>query len=159
VRDDQLNTLIDDLATLDLTGKTVVHHAGTVALEVLQPLAERGARIGKFHPLQSFSEATALLPRGIPFAIEGDIDELVLPWIAAWDGQAHHLSGDAWATYHLAAVIAANFLPLFIREGADLLGQGSTNRLGLVGTAGSPQRRTSLGRTHPAAVQRARRPR
>lgn len=121
VRDDQLTALVSQLAEWPHSQRVIMHHAGAISLDVLQPLAEQGAVIGKLHPLQTFSSHAAQVPSGTPFAIEGDISTLVIPWITAWHGQYHYLNGDQWATYHLAAVMAANFLPLLIREGAALL--------------------------------------
>ncbi len=122
VRDDQIEGLVLELAQLPVQGKTILIHSGVKALATMDPLARAGAVIGKFHPLQAFTEVgERQIPQGSPFAIEGDIAHLTEPWVQAWSGTMHRLEGDQWQVYHLAAVLAANFLPLFIREGADLL--------------------------------------
>ncbi len=121
VRDDQLPQVIARLASLDNQGKTVLIHSGSWPLSGLKPLQETGARVGKFHPLQAFTGSQTAIPPGTPWACEGPIEELVTPWVHAWGGRLHQLQGDQWLRYHLAAVMAANFLPLFIRAGAGLL--------------------------------------
>ncbi len=129
VRDDQIAEAVDSLTNLDLTGKQVLMCSGAVPLSVLAPLAERGAVTGKLHPLQAFTEQGQVpVPRGTPWACEGPIQDLVAPWVEAWEGTLHALSGDDWAIYHAAAVTAANFLPLFIRAGARLLGPLAADR-------------------------------
>ncbi|MDJ0836967.1 MAG: DUF2520 domain-containing protein [Acidobacteriota bacterium] len=122
IRDDQIQGAVQTLTGLDLSGKTVLTHSGTAALTHLDPLTQRGAVIGKFHPLQAFTRKEAEpIPPGTPWAFEGEIRTLITPWVNAWKGSLHELSGEDWARYHLAAVTAANFLPLFIRAGARVL--------------------------------------
>ncbi len=122
VRDDQIERSVSMLAPFPMKGKTVLIHAGSAPLRLLAPLAARGAIIGKLHPLQSFSQARDHpIPAGTHFAIEGDIEPLAKAWVEAWRGHLHVLSEDQWLVYHLAAVLSANFLPLFIRSGASLL--------------------------------------
>jgi len=122
VRDDQIAPLMPQLALSDLTQKTVLIHSGITPLSLLEPLKAKGAIIGKLHPLQTFAVPRKIpIPKGTPFAFEGDIISLVRPWVEAWQGELHELQEDQWVLYHLAAVTAANFLPLFIRAGARLL--------------------------------------
>lgn len=121
-RDDQLADLVAALASCSLAGKIVLIHSGTTPLALLDPLQQAGAVTGKFHPLMAFTEvADKPIPAGTPFAFEGPIEALVRPWAEAWDARLYRLRAEDWRTYHLAAVLAANFLPLFIREGARLL--------------------------------------
>lgn len=122
VRDDQLEHVVAELSRCDLNSKTVLMHAGTIALETMEPLASAGAVVGKFHPLMSFSEKNERgIPAGTPFAYEGDILPVISPWVDQWQAQHHHVVGEQWQVYHLAAVLSANFLPLFIRFGGNLL--------------------------------------
>lgn len=122
VRDDQLVSLVAHLSGSDLSGKTALIHSGTKPLAVAVPLEKAGARIGKFHPLQAFTQVREqAIPEHTHFAFEGDIEDLVAPWVSFWSGKLHHLVGDQWRDYHLAAVTAANFLPLLIRRGAAVL--------------------------------------
>jgi len=123
VRDDQIGRVVEGLADRSLAGKMVLIHAGAVPLQKLLPLRDAGASIGKFHPLMTFSDKTeGGIPKGTPFAFEGDgVADVVAPWVKAWQGQLFEVRGDQWHIYHLSAVLAANFLPLFIRTGAGLL--------------------------------------
>lgn len=121
VRDDQITDCVTALAAAKLEGRSVLIHSGATPLTHLTPLSERGALIGKFHPLQAFTKASeAPIPKGTPFAVEGETT-LAEDWAAAWQCPIYRLSGDDWKRYHLAAVMAANFLPLFVRAGAELL--------------------------------------
>ena len=130
IRDDQLPDLVKAMAEEKVAGKTVLIHGGTAPLKLLSPLQARGATVGKFHPLQSFTQTgrAAGIPKGTPFAIEGEILDLVKPWVSAWSGELHVLGSEDWLVYHLAAVTAANFLPLLIRSGASILEPLSGNR-------------------------------
>ncbi|CAM2065784.1 DUF2520 domain-containing protein [Sulfidibacter corallicola] len=122
VQDGALTEVVEALREVDVSGRTVLVLSGATALDVLAPLRKCGATVGKLHPLQTFTRvAYERIPPGTHFAIEGPIRELVAPWVEAWDGVLHELSGDDWKVYHLAAVVAANFLPLFIRAGAGFL--------------------------------------
>jgi len=124
VRDDQLEETVSHLSTCDLRGKTVLMHAGALPLGILRPLAKAGAICGKFHPLMSFSGShDSVIPKGTPFAYEGNIVPIVQPWIQVWESPLHLVEGDSWQWYHLAAVMAANFLPILIRTGAKLMAQ------------------------------------
>lgn len=128
LRDDALAPFISAHRTANFTGKTVLFHSGVTPLQLLAPLAEQGARIGKWHPLQAFTNSEAkLVPAGTHWAYEGDVAALVAPWTRAWHGTLHHLQGDEWRVYHLAAVLSANYLPLFIRMGAHILEPLSEN--------------------------------
>jgi len=127
VRDHQIEDLVTQLAAVPIQNKTILMHSGVTPLSSLKVLAQKGAVIGKFHPLQAFTQVGSQpIPQGTPFAMEGPIQALVAPWVKAWGGVLHELKGDQWQVYHLAAVLAANFLPLFIRQGASLL-EGMTS--------------------------------
>ena len=122
VRDMHIASVVAELSGTGLKDKTVLIHSGATPLDVLTPLEQEGAIIGKLHPLQSFTRAVDLpIPKGTPFAVEGEVLALVKPWVEAWSGTLHPLSPEQWLIYHVAAVTAANFLPLFIRAGAGLL--------------------------------------
>ncbi len=54
-----------------LRGKIFLHCSGSLGMEVLQPLQERGAFTGSCHPLQSFVSAATEL-RGVYMAVDGD---------------------------------------------------------------------------------------
>lgn len=128
-RDDQVPDLVQAIKPLPLANKTVLMHSGATPLDVLQPLADAGANIGKFHPLMAFTRRVdAPIPKGTPFAIEGNIAALVKPWVQAWECLCYTLKGEQWQQYHLAAVTAANFLPLFIRAGSQTLEPFTTDK-------------------------------
>lgn len=124
VRDDQIGPLVRRLARLDLKGKGVLIHSGLKPLAALHSLRTAGAYLGKLHPLFSFSRPGGrVMPSGIPFAVEADPElmPLLRTWIVSWRGALHPLTATQWTPYHLAAVMAANFLPVYIRAGAAIL--------------------------------------
>jgi predicted short-subunit dehydrogenase-like oxidoreductase (DUF2520 family) len=122
IRDDELPEFVATHRHLNFANKVVLCHSGVTPLTVLQPFAEQGAVIGKWHPLQSFTNnEPAIVPPHTHWAFEGEIEDLIAPWTIAWDGVLHHLSGKDWQVYHLAAVLAANYLPLLIRMGSSVL--------------------------------------
>lgn len=129
LQDDALAPFVDVHQTFDFTDKTVLCHSGVTPLSVLQPLEKRGAVIGKWHPLQSFTlREPSLVPAGTHWAYEGDVADLVEPWTQIWGGVLHHLEGNDWQAYHLAAVLSANYLPLLIRMGSSILEPLAANR-------------------------------
>lgn len=91
----------------------VLHTSGALPASVLQPLADQGARVLSFHPLQALtprSDASAL--DGVYAGIEGDP-----PAVAAGVELAANLgmrylvlSAEAKPRYHLAASVASNYL-------------------------------------------------
>ncbi|CAM2009446.1 Rossmann-like and DUF2520 domain-containing protein [Acanthopleuribacter pedis] len=129
VRDDELAPLVAELAAFPMVGKTVLIFSGATPLSVAKPLENVGAVIGKLHPLQTFAQRDrAPMPPDTHYAYEGEVAALVTPWVQAWGGRLHQLTGDQWARYHTAAVYAANFLPLMIRAGCQLLAPLAADR-------------------------------
>jgi len=89
-----------------------LHTSGLVPAIALAPLAERGCRVGSFHPLVTFPTATgAAIPlAGVVAAVEGD-DGAVREGRAlarALGMRPIRLSATAKPRYHAAAALAAN---------------------------------------------------
>jgi len=124
VRDDQIDSLVSELAQYDLEHKVALIFSGIKNLSCLDPLHRRGARIGRLHPLMAFSRAESKpFPGGTHFALAGHDEALGMSmrWVRQWQGVSHRIEEDDVVRYHLAAVLASNFLPLMIRMGAELL--------------------------------------
>ena len=93
--------------------QAVVHCSGALSAEALSGAASRGARVGAFHPLQTFAgvaDADAL--RGITFAVEAEP-----PLLGALTAMARVLGGHCMTLepgdrvlYHMGAVVASNYL-------------------------------------------------
>lgn len=106
------------------TGQTVVHCSGAASTDILEPAKERGARVGCFHPLQTFasvSQAIENLP-GSTFALEAEEPLLgILKQMAtALQGSWVELKAGDKALYHTAACIACNYFVTLVNLAADL---------------------------------------
>ncbi len=93
----------------------VFHLAGSVPLDVLEPLARRGAVTGSLHPLRSFPEAIARGPvlEGHLCAVTSDSESgRTRLWRLARDagGRPVDLDDGHRAAWHLAGVAGSNFL-------------------------------------------------
>jgi predicted short-subunit dehydrogenase-like oxidoreductase (DUF2520 family) len=113
-----------------LGGRVVLHHAGSLGLEPLAPLARRGAEIGLLHPFQTLADPRIAreLVRGSAARIDGTRRARSVARRMALDLGLVPLdprtTSRDLAAYHAAAALAAN----------DLLGLLSLARGVLVGT-------------------------
>jgi len=106
------------------TGQSVVHASGVAATDILSPARDAGARVGVFHPLQSFAsieQAILNLP-GSTFALETEPDLAGTLQKMANDLGGHWIelaAGDKVA-YHAAAVIVSNYMVTLTQMALDL---------------------------------------
>ena len=116
---------------MDVQGRRIlIICSGSYDLEQLEFVRDKGWIPMKLHPLQSFpTRLFEPFPEGVPWAIQ--CEEAQKGWIQnlveSWHGQVHFLRAEHWKTYHLAAVLAGNFLPLFIRKGISMLQSTGTD--------------------------------
>ncbi len=123
VPDDAALAVIRELAVKRPAARLVCTSGG---LEMAEMYLAWGAAAGiaKLHPLQSFAKREQrVFESNTHFALGGDTElcELLESWVTNWRGVAHRLGDDQWLLYHLAATLSANFLPLLIRRGSELL--------------------------------------
>jgi predicted short-subunit dehydrogenase-like oxidoreductase (DUF2520 family) len=105
-------------------GQYVVHCSGADSLDVLEPARLCGARVGSFHPLQTFAsiqKAIENLP-GSTFALEaeGDLLEILKEMSQSLEGRWIKLGAGDKAAYHTAAVMSSNYLVTLVKMAADL---------------------------------------
>jgi predicted short-subunit dehydrogenase-like oxidoreductase (DUF2520 family) len=105
-------------------GQYVVHCSGVDSLDVLEPARIVGARVGSFHPLQTFagiSKAIENMP-GSTFALEGEGDllEILKEMASALGGRWIKLGAGDKAAYHAAAVMSSNYLVTLVKLAANL---------------------------------------
>lgn len=109
------------------TGEFVMHTAGALGVEVLEPAAKRGARVLAFHVLQSIPDVETGIERvpGSWFGITCEDD--LRPWA---EKLATNLGGkplwvpeDQRVVYHAAAVIASNYLVTIAGLAEEAFGQ------------------------------------
>jgi predicted short-subunit dehydrogenase-like oxidoreductase (DUF2520 family) len=105
-------------------GQSVVHCSGADSVGILEPAREVGARVGAFHPLQTFAspqQAMENIP-GSTFALEaaepllGTLKDMA----AALDGQWVELEASDKVLYHAAAVFACNYMVTLTKLATDL---------------------------------------
>jgi predicted short-subunit dehydrogenase-like oxidoreductase (DUF2520 family) len=111
IPDDQIATLVAQVRWR--ASSSVVHCSGALDRGALDAAAQCGARTGSFHPLQSFAGSGGPERfQGVTAAIEGD-DRLCaeLSRMARRLGcRALVVPSGAKAAYHVAAVMASNYL-------------------------------------------------
>ncbi len=105
-------------------GQSVVHCSGALGTDVLGPAKKLGARVGAFHPLQTFAgvkQAIENLP-GSTFAIEAEkpLLDTLKEMATALDGHWIELEAEDRVIYHAAAVIACNYLVTLVKLATDL---------------------------------------
>ncbi len=106
------------------SGQSVVHCSGADSTGILEPAKISGARVGAFHPLQTFAnvrQAIANMP-GSTFALEAEAPLLdTLKGMAtALDGNWIELKAGDKVLYHAAAVIACNYMVTLVKLATDL---------------------------------------
>jgi predicted short-subunit dehydrogenase-like oxidoreductase (DUF2520 family) len=106
------------------SGQSVVHCSGADSVAILEPARKMGARVGGFHPLQTFASVERAIENipGSTFAIEAEE-----PLLTTLKDMATTLGGN-WiklksgdkAAYHAAAVLACNYLVTLVKMATDL---------------------------------------
>jgi len=108
------------------------HFSGIVPSSALQPLKNKGGRIGSLHPLQTFAspEETINTFAGTYICIEGDNEAVNLFSGLATEigGKSFSISTDKKPLYHAAAVIACNYLVTLTNEAQKLLQEIGINQ-------------------------------
>lgn len=105
-------------------GQSVVHCSGAHSINILEPVKQRGANTGCFHPLQTFASVDQAIKNipGSTFAVEAEE-----PLLTILKEMATTLEGD-WVVlkagdkvlYHAAAVFACNYLVTLVKLATDL---------------------------------------
>jgi predicted short-subunit dehydrogenase-like oxidoreductase (DUF2520 family) len=105
-------------------GQSVVHCSGADSLDSLEPARRAGARVGGFHPLQTFASVTHAIENlpGSTFGIEaeGDLFDLLSEMASALEGNWVRLRAEDKVLYHAAAVLACNYLVTLTKMATDL---------------------------------------
>jgi predicted short-subunit dehydrogenase-like oxidoreductase (DUF2520 family) len=106
------------------SGQSVVHCSGAASTDILEPAKRLGARVGAFHPLQTFASVKQSIDNipGSTFAIEAEEPLLTtLKEIAtALEGDWIELKASDKVLYHAAAFIACNYMVTLIKLATDL---------------------------------------
>lgn len=105
-------------------GQSVVHCSGADSTATLEPARKADARIGGFHPLQTFAgvkQAIENIP-GSAFTLEAEEPLLhtLKDMATALNGHSIVLQASDKVLYHAAAVIACNYLVTLVKLATDL---------------------------------------
>jgi predicted short-subunit dehydrogenase-like oxidoreductase (DUF2520 family) len=105
-------------------GQSVVHCSGADSVAILEPARQAGARVGGFHPLQTFAgvrEAVENIP-GSTFGIEAEEPLLTTlkTMVENLGGHWIKLRAEDKVAYHAAAVFACNYLVTLVKLATDL---------------------------------------
>lgn len=112
VPDRLIARVAEELATTaDVQGKLFLHCSGSLGLDVLASLSERGARRGSLHPLQSFAGGRVNL-QGVYMAVDGDLSarEAARSLAELLGGHPFYVPAEERAAYHAAACICSNYV-------------------------------------------------
>ena len=105
----------------------VLHTAGALSLDVLDPLASRGHPVGSVHALAAVSDPVLGAGRlvGASFGIEGSGAAAALAEriVQACDGRLLRVKPGGKPLYHAAAVFAANYAVALLAVGERLMSQ------------------------------------
>jgi len=133
VPDDKLENTAQKLAEVsdDFSGSFVVHCAGGRPLSVLQPLQAKGAAIACFHPIQTFTAASAPSDfEHIYIDISGD--EAAVSYLRqfaeALGSRPMEISAKAKPYLHAAAVMAANYMVALVEAAGQTAELGGLDK-------------------------------
>ena len=103
---------------------SVIHCSGADSTQILEPARKSGARVGVFHPLQTFASARQAIENmpGSTFALEAEEPLLstLKDMATALEGHWIELRASDKVAYHAAAVIACNYLVTLVKLATDL---------------------------------------
>jgi predicted short-subunit dehydrogenase-like oxidoreductase (DUF2520 family) len=125
VPDREISRIAEEISSIECRGKIVFQTSGAFSSKLLEPLAQKGAAVASFHPVQTFaSEASdPTIFKGIFFGLEGDQKavKLGIEIVRKLGGQAILISAEDKPVYHLACSISSNFLIVLLAEVKELL--------------------------------------
>lgn len=106
------------------SGQSVIHCSGADSLDVLEPARLAGARVGGFHPLQTFAGVQIAIENlpGSTFGLEAEepLLGILKEMVQALKGDFVILRAADKVAYHAAAVMACNYLVTLVKLSTDL---------------------------------------
>lgn len=145
--DQQIGGTAQALATLshfDFPAMIFVHASGALGSDVLSPLAEKGGHILSLHPIQLFPRCTTP-PRvtgrlsGIYYGLEGDEIGIATGRTLVKDlgGKVLMIPRELKPLYHVACVIASNYLVALMSLLEEISGKLELEEAGFMDVFGS----------------------
>lgn len=124
VRDDQIETVVDEISGRVGEVTVVAHVSGFAPTTILNPLAAEGPSLGGFHPLQSLPdpERGSRALAGAHVGIGGDVlaRDTLTHLASSLDMVPFRLEDEVRPLYHAASAAAANFVVTALTTAADL---------------------------------------
>jgi predicted short-subunit dehydrogenase-like oxidoreductase (DUF2520 family) len=106
------------------SSQSVVHCSGADCTDILEPARQASARVGAFHPLQTFASAAYAIENipGSTFALEAEKPLLaeLKEMVTSLEGRWVELKAGDKVLYHAAAVIACNYMVTLAKLATDL---------------------------------------
>lgn len=131
VPDGQIAVAAEEIArqardeNIDISGKIFCHCSGSFSAEVLTVLSAMGAYTCSLHPMLAFADKFTSYEKlkEAFFSLEGDLEirDTVQGIISTCGNTTTIIDGEKKAEYHLAAVIASNFVLALINQSMELL--------------------------------------
>jgi predicted short-subunit dehydrogenase-like oxidoreductase (DUF2520 family) len=115
-------------------GQAVVHTSGALTTDTLDPVRQAGGLAGAFHPLQTFAAAGHGQLGGVTVAIEadGELGQRLERMAFDLGCRPIWIRPEDRALYHVAGVLASNYVVALVNAAAGLLeGQGLPRRRAL----------------------------
>lgn len=150
ILDDEVENVAKHLSQRGVwQNKVVLHTSGVLNKEALKPLADKGAFVGSFHPLQSFvGTEDGTVFKGITIGVEGDsvaletarqlADALLADYV--------EISSENKALYHASAVLAGNAAITLLSVAEELWEKAAGSGTGFSATMG-PLLKSSIQNT------------
>jgi len=115
VSDDVIPDMVTRLTDVDWTDKALIHVSGASSLDLLQVVRGKGAMVGSLHPAFPFADimTSSQALQFATFAIEYSDNRLrgwLMDIIQSFDGHVLEIPVGKKAQYHLALVIASNYM-------------------------------------------------
>ena len=101
-------------------GQSVVHCSGATEVGALDPAAVKGASIGGFHPLQSFSEKTPLAGCTVTVEAAPPLSDMLETIVSALGCRLNRLPPGKRALYHASAGYGSQFVNVLLAEIAEV---------------------------------------
>jgi predicted short-subunit dehydrogenase-like oxidoreductase (DUF2520 family) len=125
--DSEIANVAEHLASVSALPPVVLHTSGSLGVEVLGSLRERGCVLGSMHPLLSISDpiSGSRSFEGAFFCIEGDelAKDSARLLVETLAGRTIEIGSDKRALYHAAAVMACGHLTALVDLAVKMLAE------------------------------------
>ncbi len=108
-------------------GNLVIHCSGALTVAVLEAVQLKGAEVASLHPIKSFIDPALSVSTltGTFFGLEAsaEVTARMTPWITGIGGQVLPIATEQKSFYHIALVVACNYLVALTEVAVQCLGK------------------------------------